>query len=125
MNYEKIKTPEELMEYMDKNILYGFYDYKNHKKYYGNDKNFNFLVNNFWTLSSPTDLQKYNIGHCFDQVELERDFFTKNNYKYKTFFIWFKCSRPNSYPTHTFLVYQDKKTKKQSFSLLFYCIHLY
>ena len=112
MNYDNVKTPEDLMHYMNENIHYGVYDYKNNKAYYGDDENFEYLVNNIWRLSSPEQMQKYGVGHCFDQVELERDFFKKYNYNFKTFFIWFKCNRQNNYPSHTYLVYQDKSTKE-------------
>ena len=112
MNYKQIETPEELMNYMNENISYGIFDYTKNKAYYGEDDNFGDLVNTTWKLSSPAQMQKYGVGHCFDQVELERDFFTKNNYNFKTYFIWFKCKRPNNYPTHTYLIYEDKKTNK-------------
>lgn len=112
MKYIDIKTPDDLMNYMDENINYGIYDYKNNKAYYDANDNFEFLVNNVWKLSSPEQMQKYGVGHCFDQVELERDFFKNHNYNFKTFFIWFKCNRKNTYPTHTYLIYQDKMTKQ-------------
>ena len=112
MNYDNVKTPEDLMHYMNESIHYGVYDYQNNKAYYGDDDNFEDLVINVWKLSSPAQMQKYGVGHCFDQVELERDFFKKYNYNFKTFFIWFKCNRQNNYPTHTYLVYQDKSTKE-------------
>ena len=112
MKYEDIKTPDELMKYMDENITYGVFDYTKNKPYYGEDDNFGDLIKTVWKLSSPTQMQKYGVGHCFDQVELERDFFKKHGYSFKTFFIWFKCSKQNTYPTHTYLVYQDKTTKE-------------
>ena len=79
MNYDNVKTPEDLMHYMNENIHYGVYDYQNNKAYYGDDDNFEDLVSNVWKLSSPEQMQKYGVGHCFDQVELERDFFKKYN----------------------------------------------
>ena len=110
MKYEEIKTPEQLMNYMNENISYGIYDYTKNKAYCVDD-DFETLVKNVWRLSSPKQLIKYKVGHCFDQVELEREFFKRNNYNFKTFYIWFKCERSNTYPSHTYLVYQDKITK--------------
>ena len=86
MKFEDVKSPNELMRYMDENISYGVFDYTKNKAYYGEDDNFGELVNTIWKLSSPTQMQKYGVGHCFDQVELERDFFTKNNYNFKNIF---------------------------------------
>ena len=111
MIFNQIKTPDELMQYMNENISYGVFDYTKNKAYYGENDNFEDLVKNVWKLSSPKQMQKHGVGHCFDQVELEREFFKNNGYNFKTFFIWFKCKRQNTYPTHTYLVYQDKKMK--------------
>ena len=57
-------------------------------------------------------LLKCGYGTCWDQVELERDWFINNDYECKTFFIWFCFSTSNNYVTHTYLVYKDKKTEK-------------
>ena len=51
---------------------------------------------------------KYKIGHCWDQVELERAWFKKHNYEYKTLFIYFESDLA-PYICHTYLVYNDKK----------------
>ena len=84
MKYEEIKTPEQLMNYMNENISYGIYDYTKNKAYCVDD-DFETLVKNVWRLSSPKQLIKYKVGHCFDQVELEREFFKRNNYNFKHF----------------------------------------
>ena len=110
MEYSKITTPEELLQYMDENVVYGVFDFKNNKRCC--DVDLGALTNQIWKLSSPKQMQQHGTGHCYDQVELERDFFKKQNFAFKTFFIWFNCKRQNAYPTHTYLVYQDKKTKK-------------
>lgn len=110
MEYKKIKNAQQLLEYMDENIVYGVYDYENNIKHLGNCNNFENYVANTWKLSSPTNMIEHGIGICYDQVELERDFFKKQGYVFKTFFIWFKCNRANNYPTHTYLVFKDKNT---------------
>ena len=104
MKYEDVKTPEELLKFMDE-IEYGFVTPDN-KRIMGNGDDFDKNILS-WTLSSPTKLLQTKLVHCFDQVELERDWFTKNNYKFKTYFLIFNLPYPNSGPTHTFLVYQD------------------
>ena len=96
---------------MDKNFDYGILDRKTNKVYKNNDA----LApecQKMWILSTPQEIIKSMVGTCWDMVEFERHFFSKNNYSFHTFFIWFKCKRINNYPTHTYLVYQDKVSKK-------------
>lgn len=106
-SYEEIKTPQELLEFMNNNISYGFHG-SDDKDYFneGNDS-FNINCRNKWILSDSERILKYKLGHCWDQVELERDWFKKNNYEFKTIFIWFLFNHNNNYPTHTYLVYKD------------------
>ena len=110
MEYKKIKNARQLLEYMDENVVYGMYDYENNIRYLGNCNNFESHVANTWKPSSPKQMQKYGVGICYDQVELEKDFFKNQGYVCKTFFIWFKCNRANKYPTHTYLIFKDKNT---------------
>ncbi len=107
MEYLDVKTPEELYGFISENIKYGFRG--NDKKDYdnANDINFGFACQRKWRLASPKRLFECKLGHCWDQVELERDWFNKHNYEYKTIFIWFLFEEENSYPTHTYLVYKD------------------
>lgn len=107
MKYEDIKTPEELLEFMNKNIHYGFVD-ENGIIYDGkNNEIFQIGCQSKWRLSSPERLLKVKYGHCWDQVELERDWFKKHGYEYKTIYIWFLFDYYNSYTTHTYLIYKD------------------
>ncbi len=100
---EEIKTPKELLTFMDI-INYGFVDEDN-KVYV--DKEFTENVFNKWRLSSPERLQKVKYGHCFDQVEFEREWFTKHNFKFKTYYMMFLLPYENPFSTHTFLVYEE------------------
>ena len=106
--YNKITTPKDLLIFMDKYIQYGLIDDKG-KIYTYDMKNFQKACQNKWKLKSGIDIIKSGYGHCFDQVEVERDWFTKHHYKYKTFFIIFELNYKNSYTCHTYLAYQDKK----------------
>lgn len=103
MKYEKINNPNELLNYMD-NIEYGFI--ANDKRYVENDVNKNISL---WHLSSVEQTLNKQIGICYDQVELERDWFTKHNYEFKTYFLIFSLPYQNDGPTHTFLIYKDKE----------------
>mgnify|MGYP006874319309 CR=1 FL=1 len=109
MKYTDVKTPEMLLEFMEQ-IEYGFYDKQDKKFYSGNDMDFENALSNKWVLSSAEQTIKTKVGICYDQVELERDFFSKNKFEFVTLFVWFACKKQNKYPTHTFLVYKDKTT---------------
>ena len=107
MEYKDIKTPEQLLKYMDENIKYGFVD--DNGKEYGpwDNQEFQESCQTKWHLSSPERLIQSGYGHCWDQVELERDWFKIHNYNFKTFYIWFEFPYENSYSTHTYLVYEN------------------
>lgn len=106
MKYEDIKTPFELLDCMD-DIEYGFQDDEGNKYGSWDEEQFEKNVVTKWKLSSPERLLKVKIGHCFDQVELERDWFSKNNYNFRTYYIMFLFDEPNDYSTHTFLIYEE------------------
>ena len=57
-----------------------------------------------YKLQSPIEVLKNKVGICWDQVELERNYFEDNNFDVKTYFI---VNYDNeSCPTHTFLTYR-------------------
>lgn len=103
MEFDDIKSPKELLEYMDKNLTYGFVG-KDGKRY--TNANSNDWINQY-VIQNGEQVLKSKIGTCYDQVELERLWFEKNNYNFKTIFAWFEVGRENGYPTHTFLIYED------------------
>ena len=105
MEYKDVINPTELLEFMDENIKYGFVDREN--KIHKPSDSFDKECRKNWRLSSPERLIEKGYGHCYDQVELERDWFTKNGYNVKTFFSIFELDYDNPYTTHTFLVYED------------------
>ncbi len=106
MNYKEVKNPDELLIFMD-SIEYGFVDNDNYKYGSWNEEEFEETVITKWHLSSPERLIEVGYGHCFDQVELERDWFAKHNYNFKTYYIMFLFDYPNDYSTHTFLIYEE------------------
>ena len=102
---DMIKSPEELLQFMNNNIKYGFVG-KNGKKYtnmYSPDWNDWYQV---CYVQNARDVLNSKIGTCWDQVELERAWFEKNNYAFKTIFIWFEVYGENDLPSHTFLIYE-------------------
>lgn len=106
MKYSEIKTPEDLLKFMEENIIYGFVS-KDNKIYKDPDS---LEWNNDWysecIVQDGEGLLETKHGTCFDQVELERNWFSENNYKFKTIFLCFKLDKPNNLPTHTFLIYE-------------------
>ena len=88
---------EQIMKLMN-TIDYGWID-KNKTKHIDD---FEFFSNEY-ILQSPEELVNSKLGTCWDQVELEREFF-KNNKTIKTFFIVNYDNKKT--PTHTFLTYK-------------------
>ena len=112
--YNDIKTPDELLMFMEKHIKYGFYG--NDGKIYTTDgteednHEFNNASFTKYGLADKGKVLKYGYGQCFDQTEFERAWFKGHNYEFKTIFIWFLFDYENTYPTHSYLIYHDKET---------------
>jgi len=105
-DFKNIKTPSELMDFMNNNITYGFIS-KTGKKYIEQNEEWN--KDWFTQCIVPTgeSMLKTKCGTCWDQVELERKWFQEHDYQFMTIFSWFEISKPNNYPTHTFLAYKE------------------
>ncbi len=103
----KIKTPQELYDFMSKNINYGYLG-KNGRVYHIEDDDFDSKWYDEYVLESPKELSKSLYGNCWDQVEFEREWFLSNNYEIKTIFEMVSLEYKNDYPSHSFLIYKDK-----------------
>lgn len=102
---DNIKSPEELLKFMDK-IVYGFVG-KNGKTYV--DPFSNEWSNDWYNeciIQTGEEVINSLIGTCWDQVELERLWFEKNNYNFKTIFEWYEVGKPLNISTHTYLIYE-------------------
>lgn len=92
---KEVKTPQELMEFMNENIKYGWI---------GKDNNIRISsIEDFRTqyrMASMEEILENGIGICFEQVELERKFFNDKNIKTKTYSIY------TSHMAHAFLYYK-------------------
>ncbi len=108
MKYSEISTPQVLLEYMIQNMQYGFVD-ENNQIYRPESEEFQNYVKTKWHLSSPDRLLQVGYGTCFDMVELERDWFSKHGYHFKTMFIWFQLPYNNTYSMHTYLLYEENE----------------
>lgn len=100
---KKIDTPKELLHFMSKEIKYGYLT-KNGKL---NNQENQMDWYEQYILQSKDEILNNRYGNCFDQVELERDWFKKHNYEYKTIYEMVLLDYKNNYPTHSFLVYKD------------------
>ena len=81
-------------------IEYGYLD-KNNTIHNNVDNEFS----DNYILQSPEQTLKNRVGVCWDQVELERILFEKENIKFDTYFIVHYDS--DKCPTHTFLIYEE------------------
>ena len=108
-DYSRIKTPEELLKFMDKNIQYGLKD-ENDRIYTWDMNEFQEACEKKWKFKSGIDIVKLGYGHCWDQAEIERYWFKKHNFEFKTLFIFFDTDIA-PFVCHTYLVYKDKKSE--------------
>lgn len=105
MEYKDIKTPDELLKFMNTNISYGYLG--NDGKIYKIDTtNFNDCWYDKYILSTTEDILKTGVGNCFDQTEFEREWFINNNYEIKVFYHMVNLPYVNNYSAHSFLVYK-------------------
>ena len=100
MNFENVKSKEELLRFMDENIKYGYIDKDGNIN--NNSLNFDNVI-----VQCGESILSSKVGTCWDQVELERLWFEKNNYEFKTIFIYFESNKENDFPTHTFLIFKE------------------
>jgi hypothetical protein len=108
-SFDELKTPSDLLKFMDDNVKYGFVS-KNGKKYFEQNEKWNEDWYTKCIIQSGDELLQTKCGTCWDQVELERKWFCGHGYQFKTVFVWFGIQEPSNYPTHTFLAF--KKGKK-------------
>lgn len=107
--FEDINTPEDLLKWMDC-IQYGWISKKDKKVYgTGEDDDEEIFFKEYF-LQSPSDLIQSKTGVCWDQTELERDWF-KFYYSCNFAIIYIEIKDGSNCPTHTFLIYEDEKGK--------------
>ena len=85
----QLKNPDELLKFMST------------IKYDLTTKDENYII------KKPQLIIQNKKGICYDQVELERDFFKKWHYQFKTYFIYEKLPLIDN-QTHTFLIFKEK-----------------
>ena len=96
---DEIKIANTLLVEMQ-DIQYGWVDFAN--KIHLDDFD---SFSEDYRLQSPASLRKSKAGVCWDQVELERDYFKGHNVSVKTYFLVYYDGK--DCPTHTFLVFKS------------------
>lgn len=103
MQYNDIKTPQELYQFMKENIIYGFvsdYNYLPYTRDCLNDNNlYDRLILESYFLQTPQEVLNTKHAICFDQVEFARTWFLNNGYRVYTFFV--------KGHNHCILIYED------------------
>lgn len=96
----------KIMDIMN-TIEYGFLDENKQNIIEMDPKKWDEDFYSFYYLLSPSELLEKRCGVCWDQVELERYLFEKENWEVKTFFI---CTyEDDGLPSHTFLTYEKNE----------------
>lgn len=107
MTFQEIKTPQQLMAYLDENFEYGVIDSSGNKYFDSDTKEFQDACNIQWRTRPVKQILRDKIGHCYDQVEVEREWFVKNGYEIKTFWISaYQEGVENSGFSHSYLLYK-------------------
>lgn len=110
MDINNVKTPKELMAFLNENIAYGVIDRKGNKLYDSSKQEFQNACNTTWKTRSVFKILKEGIGHCYDFVEVERFWFEKYGYNVKT--IWISAYQQyieNSGFAHTYLLFKENE----------------
>jgi len=105
--FENIKTPAELFSFMNHNIHYGFVGREDNKIYSPDFSDWGIGEQPEIKTQSTKELLTSGYGNCWEQTELEKKWFAKNNYKLKTFLLMFDDKVDLRNPAHSFLAYKD------------------
>lgn len=96
--FEKLETPEELMDFLATYITYGWY---------GKDGNLRIdTIAEFsaqYQLSSLSEVLESGKGVCFEEIELAREFFVRKKIPFQTYII------QGRRVAHAILIYQEGK----------------
>lgn len=107
MNFKKynLNTPQQLLDFMQANMQYGF-TYRG-KVFTGQDIDDNF--DKLYKLRLGEDFIKSGYGVCWDYCELGREFFAKTGVQHECYCLESFTSRAEGGPTHTFALYKQGK----------------
>lgn len=113
MTFREVETPEQLMLFLDQNIEYGVIDKEGKRYCDSNSCEFQNVCNQEWQLRSVDKILEDGVGHCYDQVEIEREWFEQRGIEVKTFWISaYQEEIENSGFSHTYLLYKEGRVWK-------------
>lgn len=98
--YNKITNAQELMNFMNKYILYGWKNINN-EIHLSNLKN----IKTEYKVNTLDEILTYGLGTCIEQVKLEKDFFDKQNIENKIYCEVSPSKDENE--MHAFLLYKE------------------
>lgn len=107
LEFDQIKTPVELYEWMRENIKFGYLD-KFNQVHTPEEEDFDAVWRDVYIVENHNDVLTSRLGNCWDQVEFERTWFLEHGYEVKTIFEMFMLDYVNPYPTHSFLIFKDQ-----------------
>ncbi len=122
MNFLKmgINSPEDLLNFFQNKMKYGFVYRK--KIFTDSESDFNQNFDKFYKLRLGEDFIKKGYGVCWDFCEFERLFFEKLKIKYECYFIESFIYRQEGGPTHTFAIFnRNGKWFWFEYAWTFYC----
>ncbi|MDP2812532.1 MAG: hypothetical protein Q8O32_02465, partial [bacterium] len=102
---KEIETPEELFAFMRDNIKYGFVGKEGGKIYSPEYEGWGEGEQPEQELQSPEELLESLHGTCWEQTEFARQWFSKNNFDFKTFILISGSEISQKNPAHTFLAF--------------------
>lgn len=100
-NFYDVDTPEELLDFLCMNFIYGYVDENGNKHFDLKD-----MKNSYKTGNINKSLNTL-MGTCLENTNLEKYWFTSHGYK-SFIFIWRLYENDDNYKMHSFLVYKDK-----------------
>lgn len=102
-NFDDINTPNELMDFMDKNIDYGYLD-NEETKHFGSLTG----IREKYKIKSEKVILNSKIGNCIDQAKIQKLFFDKKMIENKLYCIQYKeQDSPDKIKIHPITVYNE------------------
>ena len=101
-NFNDVTTARELMDFMNKEMVYGWLD-KENKKHFENLKQ---IKENYKTKSIDVIL-KSKVGNCIDQAKLQKAFFDSKNIENKLYCFLYKEKMSETIKIHPITIYKE------------------
>jgi hypothetical protein len=104
LNYEDCKTPEDLFNYIDSHIKYGWLDNKK-------NKHINYLTRfkDSYLTSNIDEILDSNVGTCIEQAKLAKFFLDTHGYETEAFC---KVNNAENVSLHCYVIYKELDSHK-------------